>query len=109
MSEIERGTVTNPTIETLFRILETLRLDLTLEGTRKSPESAALVYRSPFTLDELSKKEPEYTGESVVPLLQETLKDPNIPVEYRRLLATQVQGLAKAVKVAADELEPPPF
>jgi len=55
LSQIERGDVTNPTIEVVFRILEALDQNLLLEAstTRAQPGSDS-VYHSPFTLEELA-------------------------------------------------------
>jgi transcriptional regulator with XRE-family HTH domain len=100
LSRIERGDVTNPTIETVFRVLDALSEDLLLQGTRVAPRSTALVYRSPFTLEELASMDEEYSGQPVVRLVQETLKSPDIPVEQRRFLGKQIDGLVTGLRGA---------
>ena len=101
LSQIERGEVTNPTIEVLFRILSALGENLLLEvgpaeGT--STDGSGTVYHSPFTLEELASLSDEYTGQDVVRLVQDVLKDPEIPLRQRKLLARQIKALLLASK-----------
>ncbi len=98
LSQIERGEVTNPTVETVFRILEALDQDLLLRGSRRPTPQITSVYLSPFTLEELTKTGEEYSGQSVVRQVQEILKDPQLPIQQRRLLGKQIASLVKVVK-----------
>jgi len=104
LSQIERGEVTNPTIEVLYRILAALGQNLVLETTppERLPRGAGnTVYHSPFTLEELASLGEEYAGQDVVRLVQDVLKDPEIPIQQRRLLGKQIEGL---VEVTRDEV-----
>ena len=107
LSQIERGEVTNPTIEVLFRILLALGENLLLEV--RQPEDALsngdrTVYHSPFALDDLAGTEEEYSGQQVVRLVGEVLKDVRIPVDQRQLLGRQIESLARITREAiADE------
>ena len=101
LSQIERGEVTNPTIEVLFRILSALGENLLLEvgpaeGT--STDGSGTVYHSPFTLKELASLGDEYTGQDIVRLVQDVLKDAEMPLQQRKLLARQIEGLIGATR-----------
>ena len=101
LSQIERGEVTNPTIEVLYRIIAALGQNLVLEATPSEPVERggpSAVYHSPFTLEELSSLGDEYAGQDVVRLVQDALKDPEIPTQQRMLLAKQIEGLLTATK-----------
>ena len=104
LSQIERGDVTNPTIEVVFRILEALDQNLLLEAstTRAQPGSDS-VYHSPFTLEELAATGEEYSGQDVVQLIRDVLKDPEIPLQQRRLLGKQLEGLVVATRKVLQE------
>jgi len=106
LSQIERGEVTNPTIEVLFRILSALGENLLLEA--RPPEGAptdgsGTVYHSPFTLEELASLGDEYSGQDVVRLVQDALKDPEIPVRERKLLARQIASIVETTRSVLDE------
>lgn len=101
LSQIERGDVNNPTIEVLCRILEALGEDLTLQGSNLNEGREPLMYGSPFTLEELAEMDEEYSGQGVVRLVREALKDPEVPLDQRKLLARQIESL---VAVTRDEL-----
>jgi len=101
LSQIERGDVTNPTIEVLFRILSALGENLLLEARPPedtSTDGSGAVYHSPFTLEELASLGDEYSGQDVVRLVQDVLKDHEIPLRQRKLLARQIASMIKATR-----------
>jgi len=101
LSQIERGEVTNPTIEVLYRILAALGQNLVLETTPPEPVTTgapSTVYHSPFTLEELAALRDEYAGQDVVRLVQDVLKDPDLTLSERRLLARQIEGLVEVTR-----------
>jgi len=98
LSQIERGDVSNPSIEVVSRIFEALDEDLVLQAAKRETSSPALVYMSPFSLEELASMDEEYSGQQVVRLVQDVLKDPEILIQQRRLLGKQIEGLLTATK-----------
>ena len=108
LSQIERGDVTNPTIEVLFRILSALGENLLLEArpTEATPtDGSGTVYHSPFTLEELASLGDEYSGQDVVRLIQDALKDPELSLQHRRLLARQIEGLVRTTRTVLEKQE----
>jgi len=99
LSQIELGKVRNPSIEVVCRIFEALDADLVLDVRRARRDSPpTLAYGSPFTLEELASMDEEYSGQEVVQVVREVLKDPRMSVEQRRLLGRQIAGLVKATR-----------
>lgn len=98
LSEIERGIATNTSIEMVGRISKALQADVVIQSSYARELHKPIAYESPFTLEELTKTGKEYSGQSVVRQVQEILKDPQIPIQQRRLLGKQIASLVKVVK-----------
>lgn len=69
-----------------------------VQGTRVEPHRSAPVYQSLLTLEELASMDEEHSGQLVVRFVQESLKDPDIPVGERDLLGQQILALAEVLK-----------
>lgn len=101
-SQIERGEIQNPTLETTDRVLRALGLDLILGRTHAQGKSAVLAYESPFTLRKDSEEGGRMETMSATTLLQRTLKDARIPLAQRKLLEGQIAALVWVVRKQFD-------
>ena len=104
-SQIERGEIRNPTLETTDRILRALGLDLVLGQPEPGQPPVALVYESPFSLDQSSEEVERVQTRSALALLRQTLRDERIPVAQRKLLEQQVAALVWVVRRQVDAPE----
>ena len=94
LSQIESGKVANPTVELLGRVVKALGVDLIIQGS-PAEVSDSLAYQSGFTLEGANE---EGTKKSAVELVVSTLRDPEIPDQYKRLLERQITALIYTLK-----------
>ena len=104
-SQIERGEIRNPTLETADRILRALGLDLVLGEPEPDKPPVALAYESPFSLDQSAEEVERVQTRSALALLRQTLRDDRIPVTHRKLLEQQVAALVWIVRRQVDLAE----
>ena len=97
-SQIERGEIRNPTLETTDRVLRALGLDLILGGSREEANATTLAYESPFSSQGRTNGDDPPRAESAIELLQRTLTDQSIPLNQRKLLEHQVAALVRLVR-----------
>lgn len=98
LSQIERAEVNNPTVEVLGRISNALGIDLVVRGSPSRNESRALVYASPFTVEDLEGTTEGALRNPTVQLLAKALNDSKTPENYKKLLERQIMGLISALK-----------
>ena len=97
-SQIERGEILNPRLETADRVLRALGLDLTLGATPAVQSPTSLAYESPFALEKTGSAASSAPDTSAIRLLQLTLTDTRIPLSERKLLEEQVAALVRIVR-----------
>jgi len=100
-SQIERGEILNPRLETADRVLRALGLDLTLGATRKSARPNSLTYESPFIVGAKGEARDKEEPKSAIALLREALTDDSIPLPQRQILERQVAALVRVVRQSA--------
>jgi len=97
LSQIERGEVANPTIETLARITRALGVDLVVKGKQTPAPIDALCYASPLLSDESEEMQGDEEARGVARQVREALNASEIPEAHRRILRNQVKALVEAV------------
>jgi len=96
-SQIERGEILNPRLETADRVLRALGLDLTLGATPDQTSPTSLAYVSPFEIKEEAEADDSRAAHSAIRLLQQVLTDERISLEMRKLLEDQVVALIQVL------------
>lgn len=100
LCQIERGDVSNPTVETLARITDALGIDLVVKGSNDPTPMSALAYGSPLSLSYETESEEEELASATARKLQRVLNDQSIPQEQRTLLRKQITALIETVEEA---------
>ena len=107
LCQIERGDVSNPTVETLARITDALGIDLVLTGTGALPELGSLTYSSPVTVSGVDDSMDEGFAHEAARLVLRTLRDEGIPYSQRNLLKRQIVALVETVKSSSSDYAEP--
>jgi len=99
ISNLERGIISNPSVEFVSRICMALGIDLVIQGRPdEHSERRALAYESPFTLEDLVDRPEAHIGKPALRLLGRVFRDARIPVSDRLLLDRQVTALAREMQ-----------
>jgi len=94
LSEIETGKTTNPGIAVLQRLATALQFELSvMPGQPTKPPGASLVYKSPFTLEELDRMGSRRV--EVLPEIKGVLEDPRLSFEQRKRIAETLVTMAQ--------------
>jgi|GEM_PF-1938656 len=96
-SQIERGEILNPRLETADRVLRALGLDLTLGAVPSNRSATSLAYDSPFSIESSGMGARSAQSSSAIRMLQDALKNDDIPPFQKRLLEQQVRALVAVV------------
>jgi transcriptional regulator with XRE-family HTH domain len=113
LSDLTRGKIDNPSLKVMLKIAEALETDFLIKGTiqPKKEEEEALVYESPFTVEELKE---EFKGidleevevdldDPAIKLVSGLLNDRKIPIKHRKKIRRYIINLVLWFKEIFEE------